>query len=191
VDLRGISPTIVIAALIAAALSVLAALFQTLRVASQQRARRRRIAQAREHGALGEVRAEALLRRLGFRILGRQVAGGYGLGVDGERVAVDLRADYVVGARGRRFVAEVKTGVFAPRLETATTRRQLLEYRVAFDVDGVLLVDADAERVRVVEFPFAVPASGGGTRLGGRLFWLVVGIAAGALAALAFWPPAR
>jgi hypothetical protein len=98
-------------------------------------------------------------------------------------MAVDVRADYVVGVSGRRYVAEVKTGVFAPRLETAATRRQLLEYRIAFDVDGVLLVDAETERVRLIEFPLppAAPA--------GPLAWLVplvAGIAAGALGTLAF-----
>jgi hypothetical protein len=41
----------------------------------------------------------------------------------------------------------------APKIETAATRRQLLEYRVAFDVDGALLVDADRGRVSTVTFP--------------------------------------
>ncbi len=158
--------------------------------------RRRRLTLARERGADGEVRAAAMLERLGFTILGRQVGGGYGLGVDGERLEIDLRADYVVEARrgrhrGRRFVAEVKTGAFAPRLDTATTRRQLLEYRIAFDVDGVLLVDAEAGRVHLVEFPLPE----GQARAGGRAAWLLAGMAAGvatgALAALAFVARAR
>jgi hypothetical protein len=33
------------------------------------------------------------------------------------------------------------------------TRRQLLEYLLAFEVHGVLLVDLDEGRVRPVEFP--------------------------------------
>ena len=159
--------------------AALLALVQTLRLALRGFFRRRRLASARERGALGEVRAEALLRRLGFTILGRQVAVTYGLGVDGQRVAVDLRADYVVAEGGRRYVAEVKTGVFAPRIETAATRRQLLEYRIAFEVDGVLLVDADAQRVRRVEFPLpGAPSAGAG---GGRLAWLLAGVLAGVL----------
>jgi hypothetical protein len=167
-------------ALAVAALAALVALVQSLRLVFRSWLRSRRIALARERGALGEVRAEALLRRLGFSVLGRQVVGRYGLGVDGEALLVELRADYLVEAGGRRFVAEVKTGVFAPRLETAATRRQLLEYRIGFDVDGVLLVDAEAERVRVVDFPLpgSAPAAPG---FAVRAFWLVVGIAAGAL----------
>jgi hypothetical protein len=177
VDLRRVPPDLLVAL---AALAALLALVQTLRLAFRTWWRRRRLAGARERGAIGEVRAEALLRRLGYTILGRQVPHTYALGVDGVRVAVDLRADYLVGDGGRRYVVEVKTGTFAPRIETAATRRQLLEYRVAYEVDGVLLVDADAGLVRRVEFPLPVAAPAGG-----RVGWLVIGIAAGALAALA------
>ncbi|HVY49066.1 MAG TPA: hypothetical protein VHB21_24420, partial [Minicystis sp.] len=94
----------------------------------------------------------------GYRVLGRQVRRRYGVRVDGAEHAVDLRADYVVEHEGARFVAEVKTGRLAPRLDTPATRRQLLEYRVAFEVDGVLLVDAEAGRVHAVEFPLEARA---------------------------------
>jgi hypothetical protein len=156
------------------------ALVQTLRLALRGWLRRRRLASARERGALGEQRAEALLRRTGFTILGRQVGVTYGLGVDGEEVEVLLRADYLVAGGGRRYVAEVKTGTFAPRIETAATRRQLLEYRIAFAVDGVLLVDAETDRVRRVDFPLP-GAAGPSLRVRGRLGWLLFGILAGAL----------
>ena len=179
-DLRGVPPEVLLAAVATVAFL---ALVQTLRLAFRSWWARRRLSLARERGAAGEVRAEALLRRLGFRILGRQVAIRYGLGVDGDEVMVELRADYLVAEGGRRYVAEVKTGTFAPRIETATTRRQLLEYRVAFDVDGVLLVDADAGKVRRVEFP--LPSASRHGTAAGRFGWLVMGIAAGALAAFA------
>lgn len=174
-DLRRVPPEILLAV---AGVVALLAVVQTFRLAFRGWSMRRRLALARERGALGELRAESLLRRSGFTILGRQVVARYGLGVDGEEVPVDLRADYLVAASGRRFVAEVKTGTFAPRIETATTRRQLLEYRVAFAVDGVLLVDADAGTVRRVEFPLpSAPRPR-------RAAWLLAGIAFGALAML-------
>lgn len=50
-----------------------------------------------------------------------------------------------------RFIAEVKTGRIAPSLAYGATRRQLLEYAAAFDVDGVLLVDADRGTITHVE----------------------------------------
>ena len=64
-----------------------------------------------------------------------------------------VRADLLVSRGARRFVAEVKTGARAPRIETAATRRQLLEYAVAYDVDGVLLVDMEEHTISEVEFP--------------------------------------
>ena len=73
--------------------------------------------------------------------------------VDGAEVDVALRADYIVQKEGKRYVAEVKTGDVAARIRAIATRRQLLEYRIAFDVDGVLPVDVEAGRVQVVTFP--------------------------------------
>lgn len=65
---------------------------------------------------------------------------------------IELRADLLVRQGARRFVADVKTGAEAPKITTAATRRQLLEYRVAYAVDGVLLVDMASRRVHLVEF---------------------------------------
>jgi hypothetical protein len=97
--------------------------------------------------------AAHLLKDAGYDVVGAQVRGSYELSIDDEPVTIVLRADYVVTRRGRRFVAEVKSGELAPSLETAATRRQLLEYRLAFDVDGVLLVDGEIGRVHRVLFP--------------------------------------
>ncbi|MBX3226207.1 MAG: hypothetical protein KIT84_28460 [Labilithrix sp.] len=104
-----------------------------------------------DRGAEGEREAARLLEAAGFTIEGRQVAGGYTLAVDGAPVTIAVRADYLVSKAGARFVAEVKTGAVATRIETAATRRQLLEYQHAFEVAGVLLVDADAARVHRIE----------------------------------------
>lgn len=105
-----------------------------------------------DRGAEGEREAVALLEAAGFAIEGAQVVGGYTLAIDGTPVTIAVRADYLVSRDGARFVAEVKTGAVATRIETAATRRQLLEYQHAFDVAGVLLIDADAASVQRVEF---------------------------------------
>lgn len=114
---------------------------------------RRRARQRSRRAASGEVRAETLLERLGYSIEGRQVPCSWTIWVDGEESAFPMRADLLVARGDRRYVAEVKTGNKAPKLSTAATRRQLLEYRLAYDVDGVLLVDAERDRVLDVEFP--------------------------------------
>jgi hypothetical protein len=135
--------------------------------------RRRQWSRARR----AESHAIVLFERLGYAVLGAQVESTYSIRVDGESVPVTVRADYVVARDGRRFVAEVKSGRLAPLLATPTTRRQLLEYLVAFDVDGVLLVDGETRRVHAIEFPIAprlAPASAPGAELG----WMALGLAA-------------
>ena len=72
-------------------------------------------------------------------------------GADG--ITVHLRADFLAERRGETFVAEVKAGAESVKVTGRATRRQLLEYLFAFEVDGVLLVDMQAEKVRVVDFP--------------------------------------
>ena len=127
------------------------------RFAAGQRARRRS-----RRALRGETAAERLLERAGYRIRDRQVPLTWWITCDGVDHAVELRADLLVERGGAWFVAEAKTGAVAPRLTTAATRRQLLEYRVAYGVDGVLLVDAERGAIHRVEFPFpSVDRAGG------------------------------
>jgi hypothetical protein len=154
VSLSSIPPELLVAVCVAA---LLLALVQTARLAFTRWLPRHRIAVARAAGADGELRAEPLLRALGYAVVARQAPVSYEVAVDGEPFEIALRADFLLERDGRRYVAEVKTGRLAPRLETSATRRQLLEYRVAFDVDGVLLVDVDAGRVHSLEFPSHSP----------------------------------
>jgi hypothetical protein len=142
-----VTQTIVIAvAAVVIALSIAAWLG---RVRRSWRARRR----AARAGA-GEDAAALLLADAGFTVIAAQVRLIWQLTVDGEPFATELIADYLVEADGERLVAEVKTGALAPKLTTAATRRQLLEYRVAFGVDGVLLVSPERGTIQRVEFPF-------------------------------------
>jgi hypothetical protein len=116
-----------------------------------------RRAVARAHRALaGEEDAEALLEADGFTIIDRQVSCLWWITVDGEEEEVELRADLLVERDGERFIAEVKTGSKAPDPAFPPTRRQLLEYRLAFDPYGVLLVDVEAGAIYLVGFPRAV-----------------------------------
>jgi len=110
---------------------------------------RRRAARA---GA-GEDAAAVLLRRAGFRIVAEQARTWWAPLIDGEPHRTELRADYLVEADGELLVAEVKTGDAAPSLATAATRRQLLEYHVAFAADGVLLVCPERGAIHRIEFP--------------------------------------
>lgn len=132
-------------------------------------ARRARRAVEAEHDA------EILLRARGYRILDTQNDHTWSVYLNGDEHEIALRADLIVKRGGRRFVAEVKSGYMAPSISTAATRRQLLEYRLAYPVDGILLVDMEAQAIYEVTFPFD-------TRAPGRArawLWAMVGIGLG------------
>jgi len=103
--------------------------------------------------ARGERTAETILERAGFRIVARQAMATWSMAIDGVEVEVDVRADLLVRRRGRTYVAEVKTGELAPDPRHPPTRRQLLEYSLAFGADEVLLVDVPAETIKAIAFP--------------------------------------
>jgi len=169
-----------------AACASLAALVQTARLTWGQLTRTWKARSRARRATAGEVRAETLVMRAGYEVLARQVPGRWTVHADGEPMEVALRADLLVSRAGRRYVAEVKTGRVAPRLDCAATRRQLLEYRVAFGVDGVLLVDAESDRVVVVELG-SLDAAVDEARSRAMSCWFPVfafGVAAGALLVL-------
>jgi hypothetical protein len=169
---------VVVAAGLALALALHLAVRALGRGLRRWQARRRQARAVR-----GERQAERLLDRLGYAIRDRQVATSWAVTCDGEVHEVPLRADLLVERDGKRYVAEVKTGRVAPRLATATTRRQLLEYRVAYDVDGILLVDAEAGRVMHVDFHLPGQPRASWSRLALLAVWcLGLGAAAGLVA---------
>jgi hypothetical protein len=113
----------------------------------------RRVARSRSLGQAGRDRAVRLLRRAGFVLVEEEVTGEGVVLVDGVPQTYLVRADALVRRKRRLFVAEFKNGPEASRVSTRATRRQLLEYDWVFDVDGVLLVDAETDAIQHVQFP--------------------------------------
>ena len=166
------------------ALGVLMAILFAFVALAIARAMRRARLRARWSRALeGERKAAGLLEREGYTVLGSQVSAQYTLSVDDRTTEVRLRADYVVEKGGRSYVAEVKTGVLAPQIQTAATRRQLLEYRMAFAISGVLLVDVEAGQIHSVVFDSF--EAGAEPTSGQPIVWTA--ILAACLAAAAAW----
>lgn len=112
----------------------------------------RRTARSRALGRRGERDGRRLLERGGYRVLAEQVTGEVVLWVDGRRRTFTVRADALVERRRRRYIAEYKGGPDVARVSHRGTRRQLLEYAHAFDIDGVVLVDAVSRRIEHVEW---------------------------------------
>jgi hypothetical protein len=110
--------------------------------------------------ALGAERAGfALLRRLGYVVVDTQVQQVWTVRHGAHHLDVKLRADAIVKRDGRRFIAEVKSSSLVADLKHGPTRRQLLEYAVAYRAEGVLLVDMHAQHVEEITFPgLDVPA---------------------------------
>jgi hypothetical protein len=153
------------------------ALVQTLRLWWGGASRRWRLAAQSARATAGEALAEKLLVGAGYRIEARQATQRWTVHVDGRAQEVTLRADFVVARGRRRLVAEVKTGDEAPDVAAPATRRQLLEYRCAFGVDGALLVDAEARQVHEVGFVLPTPASSLRAAAGAFALGLLVGVA--------------
>ncbi|WP_155476425.1 hypothetical protein [Heliobacterium mobile] len=106
-------------------------------------------------GRVGEQQAAKLLKQEGYSVIKAQPAGRMTMRVDGRPVEISVRADYLVTGKGKTFIAEVKTGDRAPRPTHGDTRRQLLEYSLVYQVDGVLLVDMAAKKIHRIEFEYA------------------------------------
>lgn len=123
-----------------------------LYLAWRARLRRAHMLDAARRGKALEAQAPALLLDAGYRVVEDQAQVRYEFLVDGEVLPVILRADFVAERDGRRFVVEVKSGE-AARPTRRETRRQLLEYCLHYPVDGVLLLDVEAQRLSTVEFP--------------------------------------
>jgi hypothetical protein len=140
----------------AAAATLLACLILLLlaRWIAHSRAHRRAVFRSRRALA-GESAAEELLAEAGYRIDATQIETEWTILQGGEPVTILLRCDALVSRDGRRLVAEVKTGERAPSLTTAATRRQLLEYAVAYGADGALLVDPEAGAIHEIDFELA------------------------------------
>lgn len=176
-----------VAATVVAAVAVSIALLQWALAALRTAWRRRMYAARMQHAAEGERRARQLLEGAGYAICGAQVAGSWTVYSDGAPLVVPLRVDYLVAREDQLFVAEVKTGKWAPRLDTAATRRQLLEYRCAFAVDGVLLVDPQVETIQKITFD--LPVSRAPERRANRSIWFVCILLAAVAAGLAWGVP--
>jgi hypothetical protein len=147
-----------------------------VRVGWRRADRHARVRRARRAFA-GEADAVRLLERAGARILDRQVRRTVTYTVDGAPRSFELRADLLVRDRGRRAVAEVKTGRHGAGVDRPGTRRQLLEYGLAFGVRRVLLVLPETGEIHRMEVPAPKARPGPAVLVG------LLGLAAGAVGA--------
>lgn len=136
---------------------VTAALGATLWRIGAKKVRRWRQRQRSRVAIAGEKHAARLLQAHGYTVLDYQKPGVLRYRVGTKQCRAELRADYLVSKRGKTYVAEVKTGRLAPNPGHAPTRRQLLEYKHAYQSDGILLVDMQRGTLSEVVFELDRP----------------------------------
>lgn len=115
----------------------------------------RRVIAARRRARIalhGQRDAAGVLTAHGYEIIAGQTRHQLVYQVERNAYVATLQCDYVVRRDGELWIAEVKTGRAAPQLSTAATRRQLLEYQVAFGVPGIVLVDMEQGTCAEVRF---------------------------------------
>lgn len=145
--------------------------------------RRRVLRQRFERAREGEEEARDLLTAAGFSVLQEQATAVSCLQVDGNEVAFEVRADFLVQRGARRGVVEVKTGAQAPDPAHAATRRQLREYQAVFECDELYLLDADAGAIQQISFPARANTAARGFTVAVAGMTFVVGLIAGILLA--------
>lgn len=109
---------------------------------------RRRLKKARK----SEIAAIRFLEDRGYTITGMQEKKTIVTWVDKTPHYNNLRVDFIAHKKGKVYIAEVKTGQTAPHPTLADTRRQLLEYYLAYQPDGILLVDMEKQALREIAF---------------------------------------
>ena len=104
-----------------------------------------------------ERSAEELLKEKGYELQEVQKESKLAMWVNGKQFSYRVRPDGFVTKEGKRYLVEIKTGKVATDPKHSATRRQLLEYYHGFDVEGVLLVDAEVEEVHHISFNEKLP----------------------------------
>lgn len=105
-------------------------------------------------GKNAEKLAAKFLIREGYTIIDTQKIITVTTYVDGQPYKNHLRADFIVKKGFKKYIAEIKTGTMAPRVTNAATRRQLLEYYLAYKPAGIILVDMEQRKIKTVRFTF-------------------------------------
>ena len=113
---------------------------------------RRRILAKAKHGRRVEDQAGVYLAKHGYQVIEQHPKMPYSWRLDGEEMTVNAAPDWHVYKDGKTYLVEVKTGGQAnPR--SAKVRRQLLEYYLYGDADGVIYLDGDRGQILTVTFP--------------------------------------
>jgi len=101
-----------------------------------------------------EKEAEKILRKNGYTIIDAQKSKPLLITIGNRIHRYLVRIDYLVRKRGKVFVVEVKSGEKIPYITNRETRRQMLEYYLAYQPCGILLLNMKNKNISEVKFQF-------------------------------------
>lgn len=99
-----------------------------------------------------EQKAEKWLKRNGFQIIERQQSRPLIIKAGTTHHRYQIRIDFLVKKSGRTYVVEVKSGSQNRHITNRETRRQLLEYFLAYQPDGIILFDMETKKFSEIKF---------------------------------------
>ncbi len=123
-----------------------------------------------KRGQKGEIKAEKLLKKAGWKIISSQPKSKGTVVIDGKESKYQVQADFLVEKGKLKAVVEVKTGKAALKPTTGSVRRQLFEYYHLYQEDKLIFVDAPAGKLVEVAFPRKQTVT-----KSHRIFWFITG----------------
>jgi len=111
---------------------------------------RKRFSKSRQ----AEKEAEKILKKNGYTIIDVQKSKPLLITIGDKIHRYLVRIDYLARKRGKVYVVEVKSGEKIPYITNRETRRQMLEYYLAYQPSGILLLNMKNKSISEVKFQF-------------------------------------
>lgn len=96
-----------------------------------------------------DEKAAELLREEGYFVQARAAVKFIDFDIEGRRHRQRVKADLIVRQGLKKYVVEVNAQQ-GGNVRNADIRRRLLEYQIAFSPNGIITVDMDKERIRLI-----------------------------------------
>jgi len=127
-------------------------LFLYIKISNWLRAKRlkQRFSKSRK----AEKEAEKILRKKGYTVIDVQKCKPLLITIGDKIHRYLVRIDYLVRKRGKVYVVEVKSGEKIPYITNRETRRQMLEYYLAYQPSGIILLNMKNKSISEVKFQF-------------------------------------
>jgi Holliday junction resolvase len=127
-------------------------LFLFVKIGNWLRAKRlrKRFSKSRQ----AEKEAEKILKKNGYAVIDAQKSKPLLITIGDKIHRYLVRIDYLARKRGKVYVVEVKSGEKIPYITNRETRRQMLEYYLAYQPCGILLLNMKNKSISEVKFQF-------------------------------------